>query len=99
MATKSTSQWQRFIRTTAEDTSHVIFTHHVLKRMRERYITQEMALNVLRKGVIRRTPEPNLIKGTLECRMDYFIAGRDIGVVVAVDDSQPDLIVITAMEL
>lgn len=77
----------------------MIFTHHALKRMRERYITQEMTLNVLRKGVIRRTPEPNLVKGTLECRMDYFIAGRSMGVVVAIDDSQPDLIVITAMEL
>ncbi len=84
---------------TAEDSSHVIFTHHVLKRMKERAITQEMALNVLRKGSIRRTPEPNAHKGTLECRMEYFVAGRDIGVLVAVDDAQPNLIVVTAMEL
>ena len=37
-------------------------------------------------------------RGTV-CRMEHFLTGRDVGVVVAVSDDEPDLIVITAMEL
>ena len=31
--------------------------------------------------------------------MEHFLTGRDVGVVVAVSDDEPDLLVITAMEL
>ena len=67
--------------------------------MKFRHITQLMVLNVLRNGRIRRSPEPNLAKGTLECRMDYFLAGRQIGVVVAVSHDEANVVVVTAMEM
>ena len=76
-----------------------MFTRHSLARMRERQITALMVLAVLRSGKILRTPEPNASKGSLECRMEYFLAGRQLAVVVAVADDDPDAIVVTAMEL
>lgn len=57
-----------------------------------------MALEVLHKGRLIRTPEPNPAKGSIECRMEKFITGRDLAIVVALGDTDPDLLVITAME-
>lgn len=56
-----------------------------------------MALEVMQKGLLRRAPEPNPARGSLECRMERFVAGRSIGVVVAVSDDEPGLVVITAI--
>ena len=95
----SNSQLQALIRTVSRDSSRVAFTNHVLLRMKERRITRDMALEVLRNGLLSREPEPNLAKGSIECRMEKFMTGRDIGIVVALSDDEPDLIVITAMEL
>jgi len=33
----------------------------------------------------------------LECRLDRQFAGKEVGVVVAIDDGNPKLIVVTAM--
>lgn len=76
-----------------------MFTRHAIARMRLRQITALMVLEVLRRGRMRRPPEPNLAKGSLECRMAYFLAGRQIAVVAAVADDDPNVIVVTAMEL
>jgi Domain of unknown function (DUF4258) len=95
----SKPQLQTLIRTVSRDSSHVAFTKHVLLRMKERRITQDLALQVLQKGLLIHEPEPNLAKGSIECRMQKFMAGRDIGIVVALSDDDPDLLVITAMEL
>lgn len=37
------------------------------------------------------------MKGTLECRMEYFSAGRDVAVIVALSDDDPSLVLVTAM--
>ena len=95
----SKSQLQTLIRTVSRDSSRVGFTKHVLTRMKERQITRDMAVEVLRKGLLIREPEPNLVKGSIECRMEKFMTGRDIGIVVALSNDDPDLLVITAMEL
>jgi Domain of unknown function (DUF4258) len=95
----SNSQLQTLIRTVSRDSSRVAFTDHALLRMKKRQITRDMALEVLRKGLLIREPEPNLAKGNIECRMEKFMTGRDIGIVVALSDDDPDLLVITAMEL
>lgn len=95
----SKSQLQSHIRTVSRDSSRVAFTNHVLLRMKERRITRDLALEVLRKGLLIREPEPNLARGSIECRMEKFMTGRDIGIVVALRDDDPDLLVITAMEL
>ena len=57
----------------------------------------ELMEEVLQRGQLRREPEPNLAYGTLECLMERFCAGRDLGVVVALSDEDPDLVVVTAM--
>lgn len=95
----SISQLQALIRKEAIDSINISFTPHVRVRMRERNITDACVLAVLRKGVIRRRPEPNAAKGSLECRMENFVAGQDVGIVVAISDEYPDLLVVTAMWL
>ena len=57
--------------------------------MRERQITRLQVLEVLQRGVIRREPdpEPDLKTGHALCRMERAITGRNIGVVLALEDA------------
>ena len=75
----------------------VIFTNHAHVQMRKRHIPADIVLEVLRTGRIRRRPEPNLIKGSVECLMERLVAGSQIGVVAVVSDEHPNVIVVTAM--
>lgn len=99
MAGWSKSQWQKHIRTLTSVPANVVFTNHALLRMRQRHISRLAAFEILKKGVIRREPEPNLRRGTLECRMDYYVAGRNLALVAAVDTDNPGVIVVTAIDL
>lgn len=94
-AAKSVLQIQRHIRSTATESGRVVLVAHARQRMRLRKVTFSEVLEVLRKGTIRRQPEPNVMKGSLECRMEYYVAGRDCAVVVALSDDHPDLLVVT----
>lgn len=67
--------------------------------MRERRITLAMVYDVLRKGVLVREPEPSLRHEALECRMERYVEGRDIGVVVAFEIDATGLPVITVMDI
>jgi len=93
----SKQQLQAVIRADSLDSSNLFFTTHVRKQMRTRHITDACVLSVLRHGQIKRTPEPNAMHGTLECRMEYFSAGHNVVVIVAVSDDDPGLILVTAM--
>lgn len=93
----STVQLQRLIHERARDSVRVLFTHHVLVRMKQRHILRPEVLDVLRLGVMDRAPEPNALRGTLECRVERFVAGRELGVVVALSDEDPNLVVVTAI--
>ena len=73
----------------------MVLVSHARQRMRLRKVSLNEVLEVLRKGAIRRMPEPNLTKGSLECRMEFYVAGRDCAVIVALSDEQPDLLVVT----
>lgn len=95
----SKSQWQRHIRTLVSIPANVVFTNHALLRMRQRKISRLAAFEILKKGVIRREPEVNIRHGTLECRLDYYIAGRNLALVAAVDTDNPAVIVVTAIDL
>ncbi len=44
-----------------------------------------------------RPAEPNLMRGALECRMERFVAGRNLGVVVALNDEAPNMVIVTAL--
>ena len=94
----SKAQVERLIRTIAADGSRVFVTAHAALRMRQRHVTRDIALEVLRKGRLLRIPEVNLRRGSLECRMERYCTGRQLGVVVAISDDDPDLLVITVIE-
>ncbi len=63
--------------------------------MRERQISADVVFDVLRNGKIDRIPEPNTNKGTIECRMERFVAGDSRSVVVAISDINANLIIVT----
>jgi len=99
LTSQSTPQIEAHIQSAAQNSINVQISQHVKQRMRERKITLPCVFEVLRKGRIRRTPEPNTDYGTLECRMELYSAGHNIGVVVAVNDDDPTMIVVTAMHI
>jgi hypothetical protein len=92
------NQWETLIRHLAAESGSVFFTRHALARMRERHITRLQVLEVLQRGVIRREPEPDLKTGYMQCRMERAIAGRNMGVVLALEGpSAVSGIVVTAL--
>jgi replication-associated recombination protein RarA len=93
----SKTQLEAYIRHASLDSRNVFFTLHVQKQMKARRISMACVLSTLQHGRLRRTPEPNLMKGTLECRMEYFSAERDVAVIVALSDDDPSLVLVTAM--
>ena len=101
MSTKRTrlsqQQLEALIRAESLDSSKVSFTLHAQKQMAARKITHACVLSTLRNGRIRRRPEPNPARGSLECRMEYFCIGRNVAAIVAVSDDDPDLVLVTAM--
>ena len=99
MASWSKSQWQRHIRIALGVPERIVFTNHALQQMRTRKVTRSEAMEVLKKGIIRREPEPNLRRGTLECRLEYYVAGRDLALVAAVDSGNPAVVVVTVIDL
>lgn len=95
----SMPQLQAHIRKESKASINVVFSEHVKVQMRKRRITTDMVMETIQKGNIKRTPEPNIMKGSLECLMEYFVAGFDIGVIVAIYDEDPSLILVTAMHI
>jgi hypothetical protein len=92
------NQWETLIRHLAVESESVFFTRHALARMRERQITRLQVLEVLQRGVIRREPEPDIKTGHTLCRMERAITGRNIGVVLALEDASAGAgIVVTAL--
>lgn len=89
-------QLEALVREEAKDTTKLFFTKHVDEQMRARKITKACVLETLRCGRIKRTPEPNMMKGSVECRMEHFNAGHGLAVIVAVSDD-PVLFIVTAM--
>jgi hypothetical protein len=94
---KSITQLQRHIRNVAKDSAAIFLLIHAKTRMKERKITTNEVYEILRCGVLRRTPEPNPSKGSLECRMELYVAGRNCAAVVALDDDNPNLLVVTVI--
>ena len=90
---------ERLVRKRSSLTVNVRLTTHVLMRMKQRHIAREEVYDVLCQGRLTRPPEPNAAKGSLECRMQRFIAGRELAVVAAISDDDPTVIVVTAIVL
>lgn len=82
----------------AAESGSVFFTRHALARMRQWQITRLQVLEVLQRGVIRLEPEPDIKTGHTLCRMERVITGRNIGVVLALEDASAGAgIVVTAL--
>ena len=96
--TPSISQWETLIRHLATDSGNILWTRHAVIRMRERHITRLHVLDVLQNGAIRREPESDLKTGHIQCRMERVVAGRNLGVVLALDgESASAGLVVTAL--
>lgn len=97
LAEQSMVQQEAFIHRQVQDTQNVIFTDHARKRMKERMITATSVIEVPRYGRMVRPAEANIKTGYLECRLNRNVNGQEIGVVAAIDDDDPSVIVVTAM--
>lgn len=90
---------QRLLRARSALTRNVRLTKHVLARMKLRHIAREEVYEVLCQGRLASPPEPNPARGSLECRMQRFMAGRELVVVAAISDDDPSVVVVTAIVL
>jgi hypothetical protein len=98
-AKKSTAQLAKHIRAVAQDSIRVRLTHHAKVQMKARKVAALEIHECLKLGTIRRQPESNEEKGSLECRMERYVSGRDITALVALCDEDPNLVVVTVFEI
>lgn len=96
---KTNVQLQRIIQRASKDSRLVVITQHAAERMVDRNISRSEVDNCMRIGCIHRAPEPNRAMGSLECRMEGYVAGRHLAVIVAICDEDPSMIVVTAMKV
>ncbi len=99
MANPSQHQLEKHIRQCSADSANVAFVKHALHQMRARHINLPMAMEVLRSGRMHRPAEPDIRFTGLKCRMEHFVAGMNVAVVVAVEYPQPGLTVITVIDI
>jgi hypothetical protein len=88
---------QKHIRQTAQDSSRVFFTEHACERMALRSVNDLQVLACLKGGVIERPPQVDAKTGDLKCRMEHFGSSRNLAVVVALDNEDPDILVVTVI--
>ena len=99
MSKFSRAQLQRHIRKAATQTINVTITLHAGLRMRERHITNAMLFDVLKGGVIKKEPEPDMRHSGIKCQMERYSAGMNIAAIVSVEIPSEGLIVITVYEI
>ena len=90
-------QLQKHIRTLAKNSDCVYFSQHAYDRMAARNVTDAEVFECLRNGLIERPPVRDRKTGDLKCRLEHFGTNRNISVVVALCDEDPDAIVVTVM--
>lgn len=93
----SIPQLEKYIRATSSDTTKILFLPHVNAQMRKRKITMDMALETLRRGKINLQPEIDNNTGDLKCRMEFYVAGKNVKLVIAISDTDPNLVLVTAI--
>lgn len=96
---KSNAQLSKHIRMLAANTNSVFITSHAKVRMNQRKVTLQEVYECLQLGQIVRAPEENQEKGSLECLMERYVSGRQLGVIVALCDEDPDAIVVTVFKI
>jgi hypothetical protein len=93
----SNVQLQAHIRRVAQDSGRVFFLDHALLRMQERVVNDIEVLMCLREGVIQRPAKVDRSTGEVRATMEHFGSARNLSVVVALDDQDPDVLVVTVM--
>jgi Domain of unknown function (DUF4258) len=99
MSKTSRARLQKHIRKAVLQTMNVTITHHAALRMRERHIANAMLFDVLKYGVIKREPEPDMRHSGIKCHMERYSAGMNIVAIVNVEIPSEDLIVIMVYEI
>lgn len=99
MSAPSNRQLERHIRICASNSANVAFAKHAWSQMRARLVNQPMVLQVLRLGRMHRQPEPDIRFTGLKCRMEHFVSGMNVAVVVAVEYPEPGLTVVTVIDI
>lgn len=95
-AKQTNIQLQKHIRTQAANSANVVIVTHASSQMVARKVNRMEVIECLRNGMIGRTPAPDE-QGSLRCRMEHFIAGRNCMAIVALSDEAADLIIVTVM--
>lgn len=95
----SKKQLEEHIREAAKESINVSITVHASSRMNERGINRLMVFDVLRHGVIRGIPEPDIRHTGVKCQVERYVSGMNVAVVVNVDFPSDGLIVITVFEV
>lgn len=93
----SNRQLQNHIRQTAKDSSKVFFTEHACIRMLSRFVSDHEVMHCLQSGLIERPATIDRKHDVVKCRMEHFGSSRNLAVVVALDNADPDLVVVTVM--
>lgn len=93
----SNAQLQAHVRKVAQDSGKVYFADHARLRMLQRGVNDMEVIMCLREGVIQRPPDIDAKSGETRVRMEHFGSSRNLGVVVALHDQDPDLLVVTVM--
>lgn len=75
------------------------FVKYAWDQMRARHVNQAMVMEVLRMGRMHVPPEPDIRFTGLKCRMEHFVSGMNVAVVVAVEYPQPGLTVVTVIDI
>lgn len=88
---------QMHIRDKSVNSANVLILIHASAQMTQRKVSRMEVLECLRKGFLKRKPEIDVDHGSLRCRMEHYIAGRNCMAIVALSDESADLIVVTVM--
>jgi hypothetical protein len=99
LGSPSDRQLEQHIRQSAKDSTNVVYTTHARTRMRQRHVNDPMVLEVLRLGSFALPPEPDMRRPGLLCRMQRFVAGMQVAVVVYVEHPATDLVVVTVIDV
>lgn len=75
------------------------FVKHAWGQMRARHVNQAMVMEVLRMWRMHIPPEPDIRFTGLKCRMEHFVSGINVAVVVAVEYPEPGLTVVTVIDI
>jgi len=91
------AQLRVHIRLLAQASHRVLISDHAAQRMQERQVSDYQVLECLRLGAIQRPPKIDQLTNDLKCRVEHFGAARNLSVIVALDEMEPDLVVVTVI--